>query len=108
MKLIKKKAVELSIELWEWLAETGEGKGYWVGWKRKGGSHEQVAFDCFLCELFNDDSERCPGCPYYDKYGRCTDGKRPFSKWTDARTVRTRKKYAGLFLEQLKEINNAK
>ena len=50
MKLTEKKAIELSIELWTWLAETGENKNEWPEWKRHGGQYEECENDCFLCK----------------------------------------------------------
>jgi hypothetical protein len=112
MKLTAKKAVELSIELWEWLAETGKDKGDWPRWGINGGEYSEMVFDCPLCELFNQ--KKCKGCPYFDKYGRCTptfvhyetnkQRKTIFQKWCDACIEKTKKKYAKQFVEQLKEI----
>jgi len=93
--LTEKKAIELSVELWEWLTETGKDKSSWPGWNQYYAMHF-----CFLCEYTSDDS--CYACPYCRKFGHCNYGY--YDKWGYALTVKTRKKYAGLFLEQLKQL----
>jgi len=66
--------------------------------------------DCFLCEFIiqNYDDGFCGGrCPYHLKYGNgngCMEEGSVFLKWDDAKTPKTKKKYAQKFLEQLKEI----
>ena len=102
MKLTRKKAIELSIELWEWLAETGAMmKLYWPKWKEYGYAN----CDCFLCEygFRKKHSDTCLNCPLkrclgYSCYGTA------YGEWEDARTEKDRKKYAKLFLEQLKAL----
>jgi len=109
MKLIAKKAVELSIELWEWLAETGEDwKDYWPKWKENGGKYPAVSHDCFLCEYAGFktwNKEACKSCPYFIKYkARCYWENKPFGKWECAYTDGDKKKYAKQFLKQLKTL----
>ena len=93
----KKKAVELSIELWEWLAKTGEMKDNWPEWNR----YSEVESDCFLCEY---SIRGCSKCPYYKKFGFCDDLDKPYDNWTFVWETRDLKKYAKQFLEQLKTI----
>ncbi len=103
MKLTREQAIDLSIELWEWLAETGGFKHQWSGWEKYGDSDP----GCFLCDYQEqkDSSDRgCGDCPYFQKFGRCLKDKSPYDKWDNASTPQTRKKYAKLFLEQLKEL----
>ena len=104
MKLTKKRAIELSIELWEWLAETGKEKEDWPEWKQNGGKHPDVMSLCFLCEF--DESKRgiCDDCPYFKRYGECSNADTPFAQWAEAETKTTSKKYAKLFLEQLNQL----
>jgi len=97
MRLTKEKAVELSIELWTWLAETGKMKYEWPEWYK----YPDIACHCFLCE-YADRRNGCSSCPYSQKFGGCNSGH--FSKWTLSRTTRTSRKYARLFLEQLKQL----
>lgn len=96
MRLTKLKALDITIELWEWMAETGSDyKGDWPGWEKYG----TMGNDCALCEYTEGN---CPDCPinscYVDFF---------YGEWDDALTKADRKKYAGLFLEQLKEIREA-
>jgi len=103
MRLTKKKAISLSIELWEWLAESGNAsKGRWSEW----GKYGDVSCDCFLCEYTKQKEDGdCDNCPYTLKFDLCCVGKfKEFSKWDDAKTPETRKKYAKLFLTQLREL----
>ena len=124
MKLTRKKAIELCIELWTWLAKTGKKKKEdWPKWEnyrnynRPRGS--STAESCWLCEYgyqrrkSTKKGETCDYCPYKRKYRIVcnadiddTDDKQLFyySRWEDAKTPRTRKKYAKLFLEQIKSI----
>lgn len=105
MRLTKKKAIELSIELWTWLAETGEEfKSLWSGWDKYG----EPDNDCFLCEYQGrhetKSTEACSLCPYYKIFGDCTNANMPYENWWSAETIEDRKKYAREFLEQLKQL----
>ena len=92
--LTKKKAIEISIELWTWLAETGsEEKGGWSGWNGYG----VMQGNCALCEYDAQKENDCLACPI-----NCSLS--PFARWWYANTIEERKKYASLFLEQLKEL----
>ena len=95
MKLTKKKAIKISRELWDWLAETGEeSKADWHGWEKYGKMHD----DCALCEYVRT-REGCISCPLgQDCYGTY------FGNWYKARKPETRKKYAALFVKQLEEL----
>ena len=96
MKLTAKEAVELSIDLWEWLAETGKEKEDWPEWKWNGGKYSHINSDCFLCEYADGG---CAACPY----GKCYDIGDPFERW-DLSGKNQKKKYAKQFVKQLKEI----
>ncbi|KKK90964.1 hypothetical protein LCGC14_2717710 [marine sediment metagenome] len=103
MRLTLKKAILISIELWTWLAETGEEyKREWSGWIKYG----EMSFDCALCEYGErkDGDNRCVHCPYYLKFGKCFNEGQPYRKWADTDTPKTRKKYASLLLAQLEEL----
>ena len=73
MRLTKKKAIELTIELWEWLAEMGnECKSEWPNWFE----YDHITFFCFLCEYqqrkniyWNDSNDYCGYCPYFQRFG---------------------------------------
>ena len=97
----RKEAVEKSIELWTWLAETGKEKFEWEGLDR------HLISDCFLCEFTSPGNvfSNCNRCPYYEEFGGvCFKSKSVYDKWENALSKPTRKKYATLFLEQLKSL----
>ena len=108
MILTKKKAIELSIELWTWLAETGEEKDNWPEWEKNGGQHIAVEDDCFLCKYVTPTNRHCDACPYSIKYGCCQDDDSPYLDWEGADGVEDMKKYAAQFLEQLKTLQEGK
>ena len=97
MRLTKKKAIEISIELWSWLAETGGLKEDWPGWEEYG----EMNASCALCECAGG---VCSKCPYRTRFSHCCENGTPFDKWDLARTPKPRKKYALLFLGQLREL----
>lgn len=100
MRLTKKKAIDISIELWEWLAETGETrKKDWNGWNKYG----YMWAYCALCKYARQRGGACGYCPYYEVFGLCGDTN-PYGRWLYAETPKTRKKYALKFLEQLRSL----
>ena len=77
MKLTKKKALDIAIELWEWMVDNpGRYKHQWPGWKKYG----EMECDCPFCEY--DDKHpfetRC-NCPLKEKYDSCFLSA--FGKW---------------------------
>ena len=108
MKLSRKKAIELCIELWKWLAKTGKQKMAWPGWKKYG--YEITAL-CWFCEYgekqllrYGKDVHRCYYCPLHLGHIGCRRGPCAYNEWALARTSRTRKKYAKLFLAQIRSL----
>lgn len=101
MRLTKKKALDITIELWEWIEKTGNKyKENWPGWEKYG----EMEYDCPLCEYaFHPACKKCPlqlgerGCISSTAYGNWANEVISKSKY---------KEYAGLFLEQLKEIRD--
>lgn len=108
-KLEAKESVELTIKLWDWAAETGKEKRYWEKWAENGGEYDSL-YGCFLCDYDAQVRRRkggvnsCVNCPYCIKFGSCVSKGSPYDRWDKAKTSRTRKKYAKLCLEQLREI----
>lgn len=111
MRLTRKKAIELCIELWTWCMETGKRKSEWPGWEKYGNAMS----DCWLCEYDDQMLERyerktrvsCGYCPFVTSgLGRCTDSPNYLDKWDAAKTPRTTKKYAKLLLEQIKTLRS--
>lgn len=100
MRLTRKKTIELCIELWEWCAKTGKHKTDWPEWEK----YEDADNSCWFCEYTNKWDRGCKHCPLVKKLGfGCGAEECFYGKWEDARTPRTRKKYAKLFLEQIKQ-----
>ena len=103
MRLTKRKAIELSIELWTWCAETGRDKKKWPGWKKYPSNY----WDCFLCEYDSNHDGGCQSCPYMQRYKGCFNGDTPYKNWdkaNDYNSTAKRKKYAAEFLAQLKTL----
>ena len=105
MRLSKKRAIELSIELWTWLAKTGKDKDKWPRWKEFGA----VENECFLCEYdyqarrFREE-EDCCRCPYFAKFGVCDALGTPYEGWDHAHSNKVGKLHAAAFLKQLEEL----
>ena len=109
MQLTREDSIRIAIELWTWLAETGAGhKINWDGWKEYG----EMGCDCPLCEYSWQEKEPdvVPGavcndyCPYYQKFGACFVPGKLYNRWGTVVTTESKKKYAALFLEQLKQL----
>jgi len=118
MKLTRKKAIELCIDLWTYLARTGKGKTDWPRWEKykKYGTYKygvwSVCNDCWFCEYtkqksnaFDVDCHECPLPIYTNTSFRCElDRKLKYRFWNKAKTKMNRKKYAKLFLEQIRGL----
>lgn len=106
MKLSRKKAIELCIELWTWLAKTGKKKEDWPKWEEYG---YDIYGDCWFCEYDEQQigrfhGDNCSYCPLVRKLRMtCSDDDCFYTKYRISRTPKTRKKYAKLFLEQIKQ-----
>ena len=111
MKLTHKKAIALCIELWTWLAKTGKLKEDWPKWEKYGA----ICQYCWFCEYDTQQKERygqskyCIYCPLVRILrvkceSRIEDNDTFYEKWENAKTPHARKKYAGLFLKQIKSI----
>ena len=103
-RLTKKVSKRVCLELWEDLAGTGEEKEDWGGWDKYGGMFAA----CPLCEYYRPDGENnCHACPLSDradKVGGFGCWGYSFNEWFYATTKRTNKKYAKLFLEELRRL----
>ena len=101
MILTRKKTIKLCIELWEWLAKTGQQrKEDWPGWEKYG----EAKYDCWFCEYSTSKGQSlsCVKCPLGGGSFQCNELY--YNDWKAAETPRTRKKYAKLFLEQIKTL----
>ncbi len=108
MKLTRKKAIELCIELWTWLAKTGKEKDEWPEW----GKYGQTEFYCWFCEYDVQRRDRnkkevmcCSCCPIGYGLNGCIKHTH-YIDWATAKTPRSRKKYAKLFLAQIKTLRS--
>ena len=107
MKLSRKKAIQLCIELWEWLTKTGKEKDEWPEREKYG----DIASDCWFCEYDVRQTRKrtprinpdCSYCPLHIAIGHCAGTS--YKDWRDAETQHNRKKYAKLFLEQIKTLS---
>lgn len=107
MRLTRKKSIELCILLWTWLAETGKKKYDWPEWVNYG----EIKNECWFCEYckYRDNASKgpylgCKRCPLVKSLGvNCFDNDSFYDKWENAETPRARKKYAKLFLGQIKQ-----
>lgn len=112
--LSRKKSIELCIKLWTWLAKTGKSKKEWPKWDKwknyYGGNIKNNCWFCYYGEQqrlrYGASSLSCNYCPLYKRVKvHCMDDKNPFWIWFyKAKTKQRRKKYAKLFLKQIKEI----
>lgn len=106
MRLTLELAKKICLELWTFCAETGEGKEDWPGWE----TYAHYGYFPALCPFCRYDEEMnaeeymgaCEYCPIEAEFGDCSETY--YQAWLEAKQKRTRKKYARLFLEQLKEL----
>lgn len=113
MKLTRKKTIKLCIELWTWLAKTGEEKESWPDWRNYG---EKIENDCWFCHYqvqqndkytttpWSNKDDLCRYCPLTSIGTGCQEVDSPFQKWIRVKAPFHRKKYAKLFLAQIKTI----
>jgi hypothetical protein len=100
MRLTKRKALELTKELWEWLAKDGtRRKGDWPKWEELG----EFNSHCPCCEYARRNGKwpnHCSYCPLSGKWkGRnepyeCCHGKSPYHLWWFSEEKRECQKYA--------------
>ena len=99
MRLTRKKAIKLCIEAWTICAKTGCKKSELPE------KHRIINCECWFCEYDDQKSPvyKCLKCPLPGNEDlRCEDMY--YGKWIEAKQIHTRKKYAKLFLEQIKKI----
>jgi hypothetical protein len=106
MRLTRAKSIELCIKLWTWLAKTGKRKEDWPEWEKY---DYGIVNDCWFCEYDlqrtkanNKTFDTCRYCPLGGVTTMCLDTA--YGKWAFTRTPATRKKYAALFLQQIRDI----
>jgi hypothetical protein len=109
MRLSRNEAIELCIDLWSWLAKTGNRKCNWPEWEK----YRHIVASCFFCEYQEqqcrkykpedelDEKEVCRYCPLKKLGKDCMELH--YGEWEKSPTIKDRKKYAKLFLEQIKQ-----
>lgn len=108
MRLTEKAALNETINLWTFLAETGASKTDWDGWGKWGGIFA-VMGGCFLCEYSKYyQTEGVCKCPIADDLLRTGAGSTcydtPYEAWESAETPEVRKLHAKRFLDYLIEL----
>ncbi len=117
MKLTEQEAISLSIKKWRYLSETGDDMRY-----IKDITTDSMPYGCALCEFAGQGHTtswhgisryHCRRyCPYAKQFRCCVNRGQPFLNWenlsgNDTPTAReSRKKYAFLFLEQLRKLRD--
>ena len=100
IRVTKGNALEITIDIWTWLAETGGLKYNWPGWEENGGLYASTGAYCPLCTVYPE----CHECPLTKGGGNCYSFA--FGNWSTAGNVATRCKYAAQFVEQLKGLRS--
>jgi len=103
LKLTKEKAIDIAIDLWTYLAETGGDEVSKAEWLTNNG-YLDFDCDCSLCEydvLYGNGT--CHNCPLWQRFTYCSSLS-SFSRWLRAKTADARKKYAKRFLVIIKEL----
>lgn len=95
MKLTARQALEIGLELWEWEEDNPDKEKHeWPEWEKYG----QIEACCPLCEYLG--WKPCSKCLIYWRKepgldNHCTHYDSPFEEWVNARTLRSRKFWAG-------------
>jgi len=110
-ELTRDEALSITLELWQWLAKTGEtSKSSWPGWKEH--NLKGCTSDCTLCEYKIQYGQYCSEiCPYPIHFGHncLTDSNykdTPLTRWFKAETKLSRQYWARQCVKQIKEIIN--
>ncbi|MEJ2650175.1 MAG: hypothetical protein P8016_17415 [Sedimentisphaerales bacterium] len=116
MRLTKKKAIELTIEMWKFLAETGKEKGNWPGWKKYKLDRHYYENACFLCQWvmnqnhikriyeFFDDPD-CKYCPLFKRTKEsCYDVHSLYQEWFKVIDIELKKNHAKKLLEFMRKM----
>jgi len=94
MKLTKKKAKKICLEIWKYLRTFPEIDTKMDLPEKLFNKIKPMRGECPLCEIL----ECSNGCPLQTYNSGCYD----FEKWCDAKTWRGRKKYASIIVEKVK------
>ena len=101
MRLTKAKTIEISIELWTWLA--GDGRRVKHGW-HKWKTYGVMVANCPLCE-YAARHQGCRSCPFEQKFAHCQSEGSEYVMWRNAALdAKARQRHASAFLEQLRQL----
>lgn len=111
-------AIEIAIELWTWIVDTGSGsESRWPGWNKYEHFRLRRSFKPLCTYAFNYLRNRnppardvgiCGYCPYKKFFGRpCNDKDTPLDLWYRTDSYPGKKKYAQAFLEELLQLQKA-
>jgi len=103
-KRTRLEALQLCLELWEWLAETGSSdKADWPGWERLGYTDIQryKIHKCFACEYGKSRVQGCEKCILPDHL--CNNEFSIWKLWVNADLVVANKDAANLMVHGIKE-----
>lgn len=92
-KITAKKALQITCELWTWLAKNPDKqKGDWLGWEKYG----HMTCHCPLCQYRDDHQLGCSDClvDWGKHYRTCSVKGGLFYKWIYAIKSETRSKCA--------------
>jgi len=105
-KITRREVLRLHRRLWNWLAEHPTAmKCEWVEWKRNGGKIPEMEASCPCCEYVQENEHgSCQSCPIDWQGINCLhrkhwDDKGFYNKWSNAKTRKTKAKYAKLIAE---------
>lgn len=120
----KKEALELSLEMWRWLEENpNQEKDDYLRIILNLNDDNYPRSGCFLCEYVKRlngtmDCELCPIEWIYKNGSKvktdldnmpCVLNNTIFDGWEDAKTIKTKKKYAGMIADLIEnELNKIK
>lgn len=93
--------MELAWLLWDDLATHGHSN------KQRSRYYPKIRYmklDCPLCEVYYSNCKK--KCCLFVKRSKCWDGAQPYRKWEEAKTKRTRQKYARMVANQILEAIN--
>lgn len=94
MKLTKKKAKELSLIKWKWLAETGSSLNGFLREHELREQFDKLWANCPLCEIYGDrilDEIHCKKCILYKKENCCFDDDSLYHQYQDKKCVKNKK-----------------
>jgi len=91
--MTKRKALEICIELWTWLAKSGSHKNRWPRWEWNGGEIKWMQNQCSLCEYSDREKKGCEACPLKEALDRCKPNS-VYAKWCASDLKIFRKWYA--------------